>query len=348
MFHLSNRRFVGAKTKLLSNIAKVCEPCLKGLKKGVFLDIFAGTGVVSEYFVKRAEIQKVLINDFLHSNFAIYQGFFAKNYDEKKLIDLKNEFINLNPLNLKQNYYSQNFGDKFFSQNDSKIIGYIREKLNEYIKQNLINNDEFYILLASLIYSSDKIANTVGHYDAYRKNVSLNDKFKFELINPIKTDKKIEIFRQDANELARNLASKIGQKFIDIAFLDPPYNSRQYSRFYHLLENLVKDEKDELFGVALKPKPENLSEYCKTNALNAFADLIQNLAKISKNIVVTYNNTYTSKSNSSQNKIQLEQIKEILNTYAKTKIYEFDFKAFSSGKTDFKEHKEFIFVGQIL
>ncbi|WP_374188450.1 DNA adenine methylase [Campylobacter upsaliensis] len=25
------------------------------------------------------------------------------------------------------------------------------------------------------------------------------------------------------------------KRHIDIAFIDPPYNSRQYSRFYHLL-----------------------------------------------------------------------------------------------------------------
>lgn len=49
------------------------------------------------------------------------------------------------------------------------------------------------ILLTSLIYSMDKIANTVGHYEAYRKKEILQDRFIFELISPIKHDKNIMI-----------------------------------------------------------------------------------------------------------------------------------------------------------
>lgn len=30
----------------------------------------------------------------------------------------------------------------------------------------------------------DKVANTVGHYDAYRKIKNIDDKFVYELINP--------------------------------------------------------------------------------------------------------------------------------------------------------------------
>ncbi|WP_353738472.1 DNA adenine methylase, partial [Helicobacter bilis] len=44
----------------------------------------------------------------------------------------------------------------------------------------------------------------------------------------------MEIYKEDSNILAQNLAKQKRQ--IDIAFIDPPYNSRQYSRFYHLLE----------------------------------------------------------------------------------------------------------------
>ncbi|WP_434333276.1 DNA adenine methylase [Mycoplasma capricolum] len=46
-------------------------------------------------------------------------------------------------------------------------------------------------------------------------------------------NKKVEIYKEDANRLARKIYS-------DIVFVDPPYNSRQYSRFYHVIENLVE------------------------------------------------------------------------------------------------------------
>ncbi|MBU4457771.1 MAG: DNA adenine methylase, partial [Candidatus Omnitrophica bacterium] len=29
----------------------------------------------------------------------------------------------------------------------------------------------------------------------------------------------------------------------DVAYIDPPYNARQYINFYHVLENLAKWEK---------------------------------------------------------------------------------------------------------
>lgn len=37
------------------------------------------------------------------------------------------------------------------------------------------------ILIASLLYSLDKVSNTVGHYEAYRKNVELHDQIWFRL-----------------------------------------------------------------------------------------------------------------------------------------------------------------------
>lgn len=348
MFHITNRRYTGAKTKLLQNIDSALSKNFdyESKKNLRFFDVFGGTGVVSAYFMQKAQFSSFIINDFLYSNYAIYQGFFAKqDFDVKKIKAFKEMYQNLKDQNLQENYYSRHFGGKFFSVNDSKIVGKIREDLDKNLKAGAINQKEFYILLASLLYSVDKIANTVGHYDAYRKNVSLCDKFHFECIKPLQNKAKIEIFRQDSNQLVKDLIHH--KKCIDIAFIDPPYNSRQYSRFYHLLETLSKNDKPKLYGIALKPKPENMSSYCKTEATKVLKDLIENLAKISKILVLTYNNTYHSKSSSSQNKIQLNQIQKILKAVGKTSSYEFDFKAFSSGKTELRGHKEMIFVGKI-
>ena len=43
--------------------------------------------------------------------------------------------------------------------------------------------------LASLLYSADKSANTVGDYDAYIKGHDISDTFIFDLITPYKTKK---------------------------------------------------------------------------------------------------------------------------------------------------------------
>ena len=66
----------------------------------------------------------------------------------------------------------QRIGDKFFSRKDSLIIGYIRDYLIRIIPLMKRKN----IMVASLLYSADKAANTVGHYDAYIKGKTIQDK----------------------------------------------------------------------------------------------------------------------------------------------------------------------------
>lgn len=345
MFNLSNRRYTGAKTKLLPQIQGVIKSyCLPYLDRQnlSFLDCFGGTGVVSEWAAKFS-FKHILVNDFLYSNYVIYEAFFnCKNIDFNKLDSIKNDFSNTK--NIKQNYFSKHFGDKFFSKNDALQIGFLRDELDRLLESKFINKAEFYTLLSSLIYSTDKVANTVGHYDAYRKNIKLESKFNFELIKSLVLDSKIDIFNIDSNVLVENLVKQ--KAHFDIAFLDPPYNSRQYSRFYHLLETLSKNDKPKLSGIALKREPENISEYCKVNAKNALKNLCENLAKIAKFIVLTYNNT-TSANIRSNVRISDSEILEILESIGKTQMLEFDFKAFNSGKSNFKEHKERIFVCQI-
>ena len=95
----------------------------------------------------------------------------------------------------------------------------------------------------------------------------------------------------------------------------------------------------------MKPTPENMSEYCRNGAADAFKDLISNLNV--KYIVVTYNNTYNSKSSSSKNKITLEEIESILNKKGKTDILNTPYKFFNAGKTDLKDHKEYLFITRV-
>lgn len=99
------------------------------------------------------------------------------------------------------------------------------------------------------------------------------------------------------------------------------------------LKESNKDEQEEWlsFGSALKPKEENMSDYCRNAALAAFTDLVSHIK--SRYLVVSYNNTYHSKSSSSENKIKLEQLEEVLNKCGNTQVFNHEFKAFNSGKT---------------
>lgn len=252
-----------------------------------------------------------------------------------KLYSIIEYYNSIDPKLVKDNYFSDNFGDKFFDYKNSKLIGYIREDI-ERRKCNLTTK-EYAILLASLIYSIDKIANTVGHFDAYIKKKITYHPLSVQLIKPL-APKSVEIYKEDSNMLVEGITA-------DVAYIDPPYNSRQYSRFYHIYENLVEWKKPELFGVAMKPQAQNMSAYCTSRALDAFRDLIKKINV--KYIAVSYNNTYTSKSSSSKNKITLEQIKSILEEKGDTVVYDCAYRCFNTGKTEFVDHKELLFITEV-
>ena len=330
---LHNRRYIGNKQKLLDWIFSIIKQDCQDIES--FTDIFAGTGIVSSVAIN--EYKEVIINDFLHSNNIIYKAFFEQqSLDEEKINNIIRNYNNINPDDLEDNYFSKNFGGKYFSNNSAKIIGFIRENLEE--NRDNLTDKEYSILIASLLYSADKIANTVGHYDAYFKKQHIEDKFFLKPIEPIKAKSKIKIYQENANSLAKKIKT-------DIVYIDPPYNSRQYSRFYHVLENLTTWKKPKLYGVALKPEPENMSDYCRVSAKEELYELVHSIK--TKYFAVSYNNTYNSKSNSSKNKITLEEIEEILKTVGTTKIYEKEHQQFNTGKTEFDNHREYLFITKV-
>lgn len=336
MFNIESRRYVGNKFKLSSWLRECILSNCYNLES--LFDVFAGTGVVTAALLDLFDTFH--INDFLYSNEIVYNGFFLnQDYRADILEKEKLLFLSLDAQKLDDNYVSQHYGNNFFSYDDAKKIGYIRERIAYLWQKGSISFKEYAILLTSLLYSLDRAANTVGHYDAFIKGKKIASCFNFDLILPLKTlNKKINIYREDSNVLAPKVHASL-------AFIDPPYNSRQYSRFYHVLETMTKWDCPELYGVAMKPAEDNMSDYCRTSAPVVFEDLIQKLNV--RYIAVTYNNTYTSKSTSSQNKITLEQILQILEKRGATKTFDMPYRFFNSGKTEFADHKEFLFITEV-
>ncbi len=332
-FSLESRRYIGCKTKLIDWIFNLINEHTHDVHS--FCDIFAGTGVVAHRALQTYE--RVIVNDFLHSNNVMYRAFFAPTeWNEERVKSIIEEFNSVNPDKIRGNYFSYYFGGKYFDVDTAKKVGYIREHLQK-MKSGLTTK-EYSILLASLIYSIDRRANTIGHFEAYIKRViPYQSPFELRMID-VQSYGGVEIHQEDANQLARSVD-------VDLTYLDPPYNSRQYSRFYHVYENLVQWKKPQLFGTALKPKEENMSDYCRNAAFTAFTDLVSHIK--SRYLVVSYNNTYHSKSTSSENKIKLEQLEEVLNKCGNTQVFNHEFKAFNSGKTEFDDHREYLFITEV-
>jgi adenine-specific DNA-methyltransferase len=234
------------------------------------------------------------------------------------------------------NYFSENFGNTFFTLENAKKIGAIREKIDEIAKDEV----EKTVLITSLIYAVDKVANTVGHYDAYRKGLDMIQSLRL-LMPDLKVENNLnnEIYQTDANQLIKKISC-------DVLYLDPPYNSRQYADAYHLLENLAKWEKPPVFGKAKKMDRAQLkSNYCLKSATSSFADLIGNAD--CKHILVSYNNTGESKDGRSNARISDAQIINTLKSRGDVDIFERDYKAFTAGKSETDGHTERIFYCKV-
>ena len=333
---ISNRRYIGSKTNLLKNIDLAIKKYYKN-NNFTFADVFAGTGVVSNYYANKGI--KVIVNDLLYSNYVAYNTWLSSDkYDLKKIIKIIENYNSLKPVEIEENYFSDKKKKKYFHKNDAKIIGYIRENLES--KRESLTKREYYIILTSLMYETDRIANTCGHFESFLNKAPQEKGVKLRIPDIKYLEKENEIYCKDANQLVKEIKA-------DVFYIDPPYNARQYVNFYHVLENLALWQKpEELEGNSMKFKRNHLkSDYSKAKAPIVFEDLINNID--GKLIVVSYNNTYNAKSGASNNKISEQQIIDILNKKGKVTKYEIDYKFFNTGKTDLKNHKELLFVCEV-
>lgn len=329
--YINNRRYLGNKYKLLPFINRVVDTECRNIES--VADIFAGTGAVSSAFV---DDKIIITNDLMYSNYICnYAWFSGQSYNPQVVIDYVVKYNQLE--NLEDNYMSENFGNTYFSIEDCLRIGFIREDIENNFKSGKINKRERAILITSLLYAMDKIANTCGHYDAYRKNVKFEKSLElFVPLAKVQNNENNLCFNMDANDLVKNI-------YADLVYIDPPYNSRQYCDAYHLLENVALWQKPEVHGVARKMDRKNMkSQYCTKNATLVFEQLINDIN--AKYILFSYNNMETKGNDRSNAKIADSDIMRILNNKGEVKVFEEDYKPFTTGKSDIKGNKERLFL----
>ena len=332
-YSLKNRRYLWNKSKLLEFIYEIIKK--ENITFSSICDIFAWTWVVWDYFNKKNI--KVISNDILYSNYTSLKTFLETN--KKKYTNIPKYIKYLN--NLKpdsNNYVSENYWNKYFDIKNALKIWTIREE----IEKMELSDIEKSILISSLMYATDKVANTCWHYAAFRKQMSKYP--EIELLEPdinFDNNENNIVYNEDANKLAKKIQA-------DLVYLDPPYNSRQYFNSYHVLENIAKWEKPELEWITkqIKDRANYKSDYCSNKAYDVFNDLIQNLK--CKYIIVSYNNTWEKLDARSNSKLKDNEIIEILNKKWKVSIHEKDYKFFTTWKNNnIKGHKERLFICKV-
>lgn len=238
----------------------------------------------------------------------------------------------------------------YFEPENAKRLGVIMNKLRTWKREGLIEEMEFYILLTSVIEEVTLNANVNGTFhDFNRKKLYPNASQKFELKAPILNIYQGEgleyhVFNEDSNRLHENLDFMriLGNQAI--LYIDPPYNFRQYSAYYHLLNFLAKyHEIDDVLEYAKDfryVRGQNMadnfnSDYCyKDKFAEAMEDLIIGIP--SHCVVISYydeNNHW----NHGETEISMEGRKAIVGIFEKHgALFEYDTEPYMIPRTNYQ------------
>jgi adenine-specific DNA-methyltransferase len=247
-------RYFGSKTSAIDKISEI----VRNIKpNGSFCDPFGGIASVSSRFLSNG--YEVWSGDIL-----VFPHYFQIarlrsgqiNFFNKLLtvLNLKNKselesYINCIPP--KNGWFVREYSDKrlFFTKDNAMRIQSTRRLIHKWNDEGLLSYDEHATLLASLVNSFDKIANTAGTYYAYLKkfNRKSNKKFVFKLIDASVIDSIGNCYLGQAIDLVKK------QPF-DILYLDPPYNNRSYPHYYHLPQTVSSCTTPKVFGMSGVPK----------------------------------------------------------------------------------------------
>ena len=334
--HFPGTRYMGSKNKIINDLWAI----IKDLEFNSFLDVFAGSNVVS-YFMK-TQGKRVITNDFMSISY-----YSSKAIIENSEVQISDADLDLLlSYNSKESFISETFKDLYFTDDENAFLDKIRSNIyhleNEYKKAIAISA----LVRACMKKRPRGIFTFVGHrYDDGRKDIkkTLKDHFidNIEIFN-------CAVFNNSEACEALNLNSQKISKTADLVYLDPPYYSpksdNDYVRRYHFVEGLAKNWKG--LEIQEHTKTKKFKSYMspfskKDSAFNAFHSLIEQ----HKNSIIAI--SYSSNSLPTK-----QELKEILQEYKEdVEVHEID-HTYSFGNQNDKignkanRVKEYLFIGK--
>ncbi len=345
-------RFIGSKYNLLPYIYLILKK--ENITGNSFFDVFSGTAVVGRFFKKRYQI---ISNDVLYFSYVLQKGLISLNdipsFSNLKLTNIPKSGVDrvfgvldyLNSLKGVEGFIYKHYTPaskdidgierRYFSLENGMKIDAIRLKIEEWFQERQISEEEYFYLLTSLLLAVQKVANISGTYGAFNK---FWDPRSYKPLTLKYLDVIPSRFSHKAyNEDIFNLLERIT---CDIAYIDPPYNSRQYIANYHLLETIAKYDNPKIKGKTgiREYGDKEKSVFCiKNEVQGAFLKLLTELK--AKYIVMSYN---------SEGIISKEQIIKIMKDVGikKIKLYKIPYRRFKSNNNSTKNSViEYIFTG---
>jgi adenine-specific DNA-methyltransferase len=231
-------RYIGNKTRLLPFILRTLRR--SGIDVGSAHDAFAGTASVSRALKENG--WRVHSSDLLMSSYVFQRAYVVAETAGRNLEEQARELASLPQ---REGFITRHFspasgdaraGRMYFTPENAGRIDAAREELEGWRAAGEVGVDDYYMLLAAIIEGADRVANTAGVYASYMKRWQPNAKRAFDIVpeKPIKGAQLADAHLMDATDAAR----RIGE--VDLVYIDPPYNSRQYVAYYHIPEILAR------------------------------------------------------------------------------------------------------------
>lgn len=312
--------YIGSKYSILNFLKASIEQALKDgnnkpASQTIFADLFAGTGVVGNAFKEMG--YSVIANDIQYYSYVLCRhiiengGRLQKSHCEA-LINELNEIDGVDGF-IYKNYSYEGTKDEryvrmyFTAENARKCDG-IRKAIEEWKADGKINDDEYFFLLASLINSLDKYANTASVYGAFLKQIkkSAQKRMVLEALPISCTATNSKAYNEDISVLITKLSG-------DILYLDPPYNARQYCTNYHILETVARYDNPQIYGkTGLREYSAQKSAFCNKKLVVPTLEYIIKNARF-KYIFLSYNN---------EGLMSFEDIRSTMGKYGSYKVFE--------------------------
>ena len=292
-------RYIGNKQKLLPFIGAALDGL--GLHGGTACDPFAGTAAVSRFLKERGFT--VLCGDLMEYSYVLQRALVEVDAPPRfaglpeivahARAPLDAVLRHLNGLPGRDGPVTGHFTPSgrarrmYFTAANGARIDAVRETILAWSRGGRITDDERFVLVAALLEAADRVANTTGVYAAFVKSWQPNARRPLRLVPPplvTGTGRPGRANRADALDVVANAGE------LDLLYLDPPYNTRQYVGYYHVPELLAENGPfPPLRGkTGLIPADGKRSLWCRRGRCEAELETLVGVARC-RHILLSYN-----------------------------------------------------------